>query len=463
MSTISRRSFLGSSSFALSMALAGVRGHGAAARPPNVVFLLGDDLRPDGLASLGNPVVHTPNIDSVVERGYCFRRAYTMGSMVGAVCLPSRTMLLTGRSLFHAQNEASGVDPASYTFPKVMKNAGYATLHAGKFGNSPKNITAEFDETVDPGQAGDVAASVTDFIVRRASQAPLFIYMAGREPHDPQYAPDSYYAQYDPAKIPLPASFAPYHPFDNGEMTVRDEMTLPFPRTPETVRAKLARYYASITYWDSEFGRVLQALRDAGQYENTIFIIAGDNGLSLGEHGLLGKQNLYEFGGMHVPLVFAGPGIPHGETNALAYLMDIFPTVCDLAGVPNPSKVEGESLAGVIHGRKRDVRDWLYTAYRDGQRAITDGRWKLIRYPLIDKTQLFDLRNDPHEAYDLASLPKHAKRVRAMMEKLGELQRQNDDPVPLNVAAPRPADWSPDLLTPEQLQYQVEETKRSGG
>lgn len=463
MSTISRRSFLGSSSLALGGALLGARSHGGARRPPNVVFLLGDDLRPDGLASLGNPVVKSPNIDSVVERGCCFRRAYTMGSMVGAVCLPSRTMLLTGRSLFHAMNEASGADPATHTFPRVMKSAGYATLHAGKFGNSPKNITAEFDETVDPGQAADVAGHVVDFIGRRAPEAPLFIYMAGREPHDPQYAPDSFYAQYDPAQIPLPASFAPYHPFDNGEMTVRDEMTLPFPRTPEAVRAKLARYYASITYWDSEFGRVLQALKDAGQYENTVFIIAGDNGLSLGEHGLLGKQNLYEWGGMHVPLVFAGPGIPRGETNALAYLMDIFPTVCDLAGVANPSQVDGASLAPVIRGRARGVRERLYTAYGEVQRAVTDGRWKLIRYPRIDKTQLFDLRHDPHEANDLAALSKHARRVRSMMEKLGELQRQNDDPVPLSIATPRPADWSPELLTPEQLQYQVEETKRSGG
>ena len=118
---------------------------------------------------------------------------------------------------------------------------------------------------------------------------------------------------YRPADIPLPVNFLPFHPFDNGEMTVRDEQTLPWPRTRENVTGKLARYYASTSYFDQQAGRILDALKQAGQYDNTIFIMAGDNGLSLGEHGLLGKQNLYEFGGMHVPLIFAGPGSPKAK------------------------------------------------------------------------------------------------------------------------------------------------------
>ncbi len=383
-----------------------------------------------------------------------------MGAMVGAVCLPSRTMMLTGRSLFHATNTASGDDPATHTFPRVMKDAGYATMHAGKFGNSPKKITDEFDETYDPGWATAVADKVVDFIGRKASKSPMFIYMAGREPHDPQYAPESFYAQYPPQDVPLPKRFAPYQPFDNGAMTIRDEMTLPFPRTPEDVKGKLARYYASIAYLDSEVGRLLQALKDAGQYDNTIFVIAGDNGLSLGDHGLLGKQNLYEFGGMHVPMVFAGPGIPEGDTDALAYLMDIFPAVCELAGVANPAAVEGKSLAPVINDSSSGLRDWLYTAYTDCQRSVTDGRWKIIRYPLIDKTQLFDLETDPLEANDLAANPEHAERIQTMMDKLAELQRHYDDPVPLTVPDPKPAAWSPVMLTPEQIEYQIAETER---
>jgi len=425
--------------------------------------MLGDDLRPDGFASLGNTVVKTPNFDAIVQRGHIFRRAYTMGAMIGAVCLPSRTMLLTGQSLFRAKGDASTDDPPTFTFPRAMREAGYATIHAGKFGNSPKKITQEFQESVDPGRSTQVADAVIDFIHRRAADAPMFIYMAGPEPHDPQFAPDSFYAQYKPEDMPLPQAFAPYHPFDNGWMTGRDEMTLPFPRTPEDVRRKLARYYASIAYLDAEFGRVVDALKTAGEYDNTIFVLAGDNGLSLGEHGLLGKQNLYEFGGMHVPLVFAGPGIPKGETQALAYLMDIFPSVCDLAKIDIPARVEGHSLTPVINGTSTSVRNALFTAYEAGQRAITDGRWKLYRFPHIDKTMLFDLDNDSHEQNDLSQQPGEGGRVAAMLEKLAAMQREFDDPVPLRAETIVPAEWSPAKLTPEQIAYQKEETARCLG
>jgi len=425
--------------------------------------MLADDLRPDGFGALGSPVAKTPHFDAIVNRGCVFRKAYTMGSMIGAVCLPSRTMLLTGRSLFRAKDAASGDDPASHTFPRAMKDAGYATLHAGKFGNSPKNITNEFDRSVDPGHSEGVVDAVVDFIRGRPADTPMFIYMAGPEPHDPQYAPEEIYTQYKPEDMPLPAAFAPYHLFDNGAMTIRDEMTLPFPRTPENIRGKLARYYASIAYLDAQFGRVVQELKEAGEYDNTIFVLAGDNGLSLGEHGLLGKQNLYEFGGMHVPLVFAGPGIAKGETDALAYLMDVFPTVCELAGVPLQSQVEGKGLAPAIRKNSEGVREWLFTAYETGQRALTDGRWKLVRYPQIDKTQLFDLHLDAHEERDLAEMPEHTARLLTMLEKLDELQREYGDPVSLTAPIVRPADWSPDVLTPEQRQDQREETARCAG
>jgi len=456
MNSLSRRNFLATGA-TLACSL---RAYGDIKRIPNIFMMLADDLRPDGFGALGSAVAKTPNFDAIINQGCIFRKAYTMGAMIGAVCMPSRTMLLTGRSLFRAKNEASTNDPATYTFPRAMKEAGYTTLHAGKFGNSPKKITEEFDRSVDPGNGEGVVDAVIDFIRTRPADNPMFIYMAGPEPHDPQYATDEYYAKYKPDDIPLPHAFAPYHPFDNGAMTIRDEMTLPFPRTPQNIRGKLARYYASIAYLDAQFGRAVQALKDAGEYDNTIFVIAGDNGLSLGEHGLLGKQNLYEFGGMHVPLVFAGPGIPKGETKALAYLMDIFPTVYDLAGIDLKSNVDGKSLAHVIRHESTRVRDFLFTAYEKGQRAVTDGRWKLIRYPHIDKTQLFDLQQDAHEERDLALVPEHAERVRVMLTKLEELQRDCDDPVPLTVETAQLVEWSPSMLTAEQIQFQKEETAR---
>jgi len=440
--------------------------HGADARP-NIAILLADDLRPDCLSSLGHPMVKTPHVDTLVSTGFIFHRAYVMGSMEGAVCLPSRTMLLTGMSMFRAMAAvprgkgpmAPDDTPDTYSFPRAMKAAGYATLHTGKNDNSPKAVTAEFDETYDPGESMACADLAIEFIKRTAGTKPMCLYIAPHEPHDPQFATPDFYAHYQPEKVPLPKAFAPFLPFDNGDMKVRDEMTLPWPRTRENVSRKLARYYASTEYWDAAMGRVIQALRDTGQFENTIFMIAGDNGLSLGEHGLLGKQNLFEFGGMHVPLILAGKGIPKGETRTPVYLMDVFPTFCDLIGAPIPKRVEGLSLAPVIRGEKPRVRDYLFNAYRTCQRAVSDDRWKLIRYPLIDKTQLFDLANDPHEEHDLAAQPENAGRIKELTGKLQECQQQVGDTVPLTVPNPKPAEWSPAMLTPEDLAAQAKETE----
>lgn len=147
---------------------------------------------------------------------------------------------------------------------------------------------------------------------------------------------------YDSATIPLPISFLPLHPFDNGAMTVRDEKLAPWPRTPEDTKQQIADYYACITGLDHHLGRIFNALKKGGQWDNTIIIFTGDNGLSLGDHGLFGKQNVYEFGGMHVPCVIAGPGIPKGSSDAFVYLMDLFPTFAELGGATMPEGIEGK-------------------------------------------------------------------------------------------------------------------------
>jgi arylsulfatase A-like enzyme len=187
----------------------------------------------------------------------------------------------------------------------------------------------------------------------------------------------------------------------------------------------------------------MDALKKAGQFYDTNFIVAGDNGLSLGEHGLLGKQNLYEFGGMHVPLIFTGPGIPKGETKVLAYLYEVYPTMCYLAGIPVPAGLDAKSLAPVIQGRQPKIRDVLFTAYKNCQRSIRDDRWKLIRYPLIDKTQLFDLQTDPHEMNDLADKPEFADKIKELTALLEKTRKKYGDSTPLHVDNPAPAAWTP--------------------
>ncbi len=429
----------------------------AAAPRPNILHIHADDHRPDGLRALGNPILQTPNLDTLVERGITFTRCYTMGSMIGAVCTPSRTMMLTGRSwqrIPRAPDAASNAgDPATF-LPRVLAAAGYQTWHMGKTGNGFPAGLAEFKTSIrDEGKAGDragcsrrLADRTIEFLKTRSAtneSRPFYIYLAPPVPHDPRSAEPQFHKLYDVAKIPLSPAFLSQHPFDNGEMTVRDEKLAPWPRTPENTKQQLADYYACITGLDHHVGRIFAELKANGQWTNTIVIFTGDNGLSMGEHGLFGKQNLYEFGGLHVPCVFAGPGIPKGKSDALVYLMDLFPTFADFAGAKLPEGVEGKSLRPVIEVKSSKVRDLLYTGYRDCMRSIRDDRWKLIRYPLVDKTQLFDLQVDPRELNNLADKPEHAAKVNQLTAALEKEMLHYGDKYPLKVANPRPAEWTP--------------------
>ena len=236
--------------------------------------------------------------------------------------------------------------------------------------------------------------------------------------------PAEFLQMYDPDTLPLPPNFLGGHPFDNGEMHIRDEMLAGFPRTPEETRRHLAEYYAMISHLDARIGEIIDAVRRAGRLDRTVFVLAGDNGLALGQHGLFGKQSLYEHS-TRVPLVLAGPGIPAGQrTDALVYLLDVFPTLCELAGVDVPATVDGQSLLPVAHG-EQGGRDELYLAYTDLQRGVRTDRYKLIEYVREGRrteTQLFDLQADPWERTNLAGDPVHADMLAKLRAKLLELR-----------------------------------------
>ncbi|MCU0914513.1 MAG: sulfatase-like hydrolase/transferase [Planctomycetes bacterium] len=464
-----RRDFLKIGAGALALATT-TRAQTAPAKRPNILFVFADDMKADCLGALGNPRIRTPNLDRLVRRGFAFSHAYTFGSMVGAVCLPSRSMLLTGRSLFHlpAEKVLRGKLPQFekalagqqegrdwVLLPRVLRAAGYETFHVGKSGNGfvPGLQAFEHNTIRDDRPVAERTTSsqnhanqVIEFLRTRTGDRPFFIYVAPPVPHDPRVAPQEFMDLYDPAKIPLPVNFQPVHPFDNGDMAVRDEQLAPWPRTPEIVRRHLADYYACVTCLDHHVGRIIAHLEQAKLLDNTIVVFSGDNGLSLGDHGLFGKQNVYEYGGMHVPLVLAGPGIPAGRSDALVYLLDLFPTICNLAGTPIPAPLEGQSLVPVMMGRSAAVREYLFTAYKP-QRAIRTDRWKLIRYTHINKTQLFDLQTDPREMDNLAEKPEHAGKIREMMALLEKAQKQWDDTCPLVSPTPAPAQWIPPART----------------
>jgi arylsulfatase A-like enzyme len=444
---------------------------------PNIVFIFTDDQRADTIAALGNQHIKTPNLDQLVARGTAFRRAYCMGAMQGAVCVPSRAMVLSGRTLFKVNDTLKNIS----TWPAMFARAGYLTFVTGKWHNQQASALAAFmtGRTIFFGGMGDpytlpvadisprrtitakklsgkhsvelFTDSAVDFIKQqKGAKQPFVAYVAYNGPHDPRKAPKEYHARYNKDKPPLPPNFLPQHPFNNGDLTLRDERLAPWPRTPAVVRQHLADYYAYITFVDAQVGRIVAALREAGIEDDTIIVFAGDHGLAIGSHGLFGKQNLYDHS-MRTPMIFAGPGIPRGKTSdAFCYLLDIFPTLGQLAGVSGPKGSDGMSLAPVMKGEVKQVRDSIFLAYRHVQRAVREDRWKIIVYPQINKTQLFDLQNDPHEIKDLAADPAHKKTILRLTDKLKAWQLRLGDKQPLQSETPFPEAFDFKNVPPEK-------------
>jgi arylsulfatase A-like enzyme len=356
---------------------------------------------------------------------------------------------------------------------EVLRRAGYATYGVGKWHNGAASFLRSFDRgnAVMLGGMSDhfavpvnrrrggkmerydargkhsselIADAAIDFLKGHASGEakgkPYFLYVAFTAPHDPRDPPKKFADMYDKKDLPLPKNFLPQHPFNlASDMTGRDEVLAPWPRPKEMIRDQLAEYYGLITHMDEQIGRILQALRDTGELENTIIIFAADNGLALGSHGLLGKQSVYEHS-VGVPLIFAGPGIPRDQRrDDLVYLFDLFPTLCAMNRVAVPEGVNGKSLADVIAGKRSGLRDSAYFNYKNLQRAVRDDRWKLIAYPKINHVQLFDMKADPDEMHNLAGRSEQANRVAAMKKLLLEWeQKLGAKAMPLTVAKPLP-------------------------
>ena len=443
---------------------------------PNILFFFTDDQRFGTIRALGNDQIYTPNMDALVREGTAFTCAHIMGGTSPAVCMPSRAMLMTGRTLFHLERQGQGIPREHVLLGECLDRHGYSTFGTGKWHNGPSsysrsfsagseiffggmddhwNVPAcDFDPTgqydvrrpvvSDPKRSNEVTFRHCDHITpgKHSSELfceaaieylrdydarnPFFMYISFMAPHDPRTMPQEYLEMYDPVDIELPDNFMGRHPFDNGELVVRDELLAPFPRMPEETRRHIAEYYAMITHADAQMGKVLDALRETGRADNTIVVFAGDNGLALGQHGLMGKQNLYDHS-IRVPLVMSGPGIPRGQTrDAFCYLSDIYPTLCDLVGVPIPDTVEGESLVSVMQGGDAPLRETLFCAYKELHRCVRDPRYKLIEYVVGGQrtTQLFDIQDDPMELRNLADDPAFAAHVERLR---GELRRWRDE------------------------------------
>lgn len=445
------------------------------AKQPNILFLFTDDQRFDTLSALGNSEINTPNMDRLVNMGTTFTHAHIMGGTSGAVCMPSRAMMMTGRTLFSIQAQGQVIPEEHAAMPETMRKAGYTTFHAGKwhqdrasharcfaagakifgfkkgwyetcdghwhppihdfdhtgkyaqedgyFSNAPiEPYDPPFTKFKENGKHSSEVFSeaAIDFLRDYSSDNPFFMYVAYVAPHDPRQSPKKFWDIYDPDKISLPPNYLPEHPFDNGELKIRDEKLEKWPRTPEAIRRHIADYYAIISHLDEQIGRILDTLEETGQADNTIIVFAGDNGLAVGQHGLMGKQSVYDHS-VRIPLIMGGPGIPKGQkTDSLCYLLDIFPTLCDLTNIPIPDTVEGKSLIPVIQNPEVKIRDILHFAYKGIHRAVRDDRYKLIEYVVDGKraTQLFDLVEDPYEMNNLANDFAHHAHLESLCRQL---------------------------------------------
>ncbi|GAB3649475.1 sulfatase-like hydrolase/transferase [Echinicola sediminis] len=276
-----------------------------------------------------------------------------------------------------------------------------------------------------------------DFLKQAQSQDnPFFMYIAFNAPHDPRQAPKEFLDKYNVDDIPLPENWLPEYPYKDAignTVGLRDEALAPFPRTPFAIKTHLKEYYAIITHLDEQIGKILDALEASGKMENTYIFFTGDHGLSVGHHGLLGKQSMFDHS-IRVPLLVKGPTIPAGKSiDHDVYLQDIMASSLELAGISKPEYVEFHSFLDLARGDQQEgyYQDGIYGAYMNSQRMIRKKNYKLLVYPAINKVLLFDLEKDPLEMHDIAGEPGQDVRVKEMFSDLLKLQKEMGDPLDL--------------------------------
>ena len=457
---------------------------------PNILFLFADDYTYDAIHALGNKVINTPNLDRLVNEGTSFTNAFNMGGWQGAVCIASRSMIISGRSIWNAKQindkwkKKENFELAEQSWGKLMEKKGYKTYMSGKWHVSidPKKVFQTV-RNIKPGMPRDffkkefkkgynrpinekdkswipydslnggfweggkhwsevLKDDALDFIDDASnSDDPFFMYLAFNAPHDPRQSPKSFLDQYPIENISLPENWLPEYPNKEAignPKTLRDEALAPFPRTPYAIKTHIREYYAIITHLDQQIGEILAALKKSGKDKNTYIFFTGDHGLSVGRHGLLGKQNMFDHS-IRVPLLMVGPDIPKKhKIDQEVYLQDIMATSLELANVKPTNTIEFNSLLSTAKGTSQEkiYKNGIYGAYIDYQRMIRKDGFKLIVYPKIKKTVLFDLKNDPLEINDLSTNVSYLKKKTDLFTGLLSLQKKFGDPLDLSSLVP---------------------------
>jgi len=462
-------------------------------RRPNVLFIAVDDLRPE-LGCYGAKHIHSPNIDRLAQRGRVFQHAYCQE----AICSPSRTSLLTGlrpdsTQIYDLTTHFRENVPDVVTLPQYFKRQGYTTRSLGKifhlldpfswsapswhvpgqFYHSPEGMAearrvyqektgktgTELDDWVDQWVKGFAteAPRVPDEMLQDgqlASEAihtlcqikddPFFLGVGFHRPHLPFVAPKSYWDLYSPGEIALVANQLPpvnvpaIAMHKSGELRYQySDIPKKDPLSDDLSKRLIHGYYACVSYIDAQVGRLLRELDKQGLTENTIVILWGDHGYHLGDHGLWCKHTNFE-NAVRAPLIVAGPGVKHAgqQTNALVEFVDIYPTLCELAGFPLPKHLEGKSFAPLL---EHPDLPWKKAAFSQYPRpTITPADYKFMGYSVrteryrltlwkdrydpskIVGRELYDYEKDPLEMQNLieeTSYQEIVKKLTAALEK----------------------------------------------
>lgn len=449
-------------------------------KPPNILFIMIDDLRPE-LGCYGHEQIHSPHLDRFAQTSIQFNRAYCMVPTCGA----SRASLMTGlrphpTRFVRAGTRIGREAPRVLPLHTCLRQAGYTTVSLGKVIHHPEDHqngwslppwrpTAGIVDEDDPparGRGGpnpnwagpafavvnaddmalvdrEIAARAEVQLAQLADRGePFFLAVGFIRPHLPFVAPQESWNLYDPEKLVLPdhataPAGIPMQALHNSQ-ELRNYKGIPAtgPFSDELARQLIHGYYASVSFVDAQVGIVLEAVDRLGLRENTIVVVWGDHGWNLGEHSLWCKHCCFETS-MHIPLFLRVPGKPQGlQVDGLVETIDLYPTLCELAGVSPPSYLHGKSFArslsqpetigkGFAVGRFGDgdtlrTAEYRYSEYRD----LENGR--------VSARMLFDHRRDPDELENLANRPEY----RQVVEVLSRQLHQVIDPLPTEVIPP---------------------------
>lgn len=431
---------------------------------PNIIFLLTDDQRWDAMGAMGNTIIQTPNMDKLANAGILFQNAYVTTS----ICCVSRASIFTGQyeSRHHIDNFSTDftADALAKTYPALLKKAGYKIGFIGKFGVGKHQPDSLFDFFMNTEAGGKTQPSyiITDekghqihdtdtighaiqtFLSEfgQEGEPPFCLSVSFKAPHE-QDRPRKYVIQqrykdlYKNVTIPEPVTADPkywnqFPDFFRTDKNIGRVRWKVFFSTPELYQESVKDYYRLITGVDDVIGKMMDKLKALGIDKNTIIILMGDNGFSLGEHGLEGKWYGYEES-IRVPFFIYDPGLPDKikqiRPEQIALNIDIAPTVLSMAGAPVPDSMQGIDLISLLENKIPERNDFFYQHYFLGSpripkvEGVVTKDFKYMKYIEHGYEELYDIKHDPHETTNLVNDPCYQLKLKALRRRYKELKK----------------------------------------